>query len=155
MPVPTARARRRARLSLLTAAATTAVLACMAAPALAHHARTIEGTASERARTTTPLPPGGDQCTRSPDSVIGFYDFSWACYAHDACYQNHSLNGRAESRFGCDNIFLGKMRHECEYRHAWWSPARYRCYDVAWAYYAFVRAFGGPAYNSYGDPNTG
>ena len=155
MPRSIAPAAQRARVSLLALAATTAALAVTAAPAMAHHARTIEGTASERARTTTPLPPGGDQCTRSPDSVVGFYDFSWGCYAHDVCYQNHRLNGHAESRFGCDNIFLGKMRHECSYRHAWWSPARYSCYDVANTYYAFVRAFGGPAYNSYRDPNTG
>lgn len=132
-----------------------ALLAVGATPALAHHGRTTEGTAAERAHTRTPLPPRGDQCSNAPDSVRGFYDFSWACYAHDVCYQNHSLNGRRESRFGCDNIFLGKMRHECRYRHAWWSPARYRCYEVANSYYGFVRAFGYWAYKSWNNPNVG
>jgi hypothetical protein len=147
--------RTTVRRSALAALGATALLAISAAPAVAHHARTVAGTAAERNNTTTPRPPGGDQCSNSPDSVVGLYDFSWACYAHDVCYQNHRLNGHAESRFGCDNIFLGKMRHECEYRHGWWSPARYTCYDVASTYYGFVRAFGARAYNSWNDPNTG
>jgi hypothetical protein len=39
----------------------------------------VPGTAQERINTSTPPPPGGDQCTASPDKVPGLYDFSYAC----------------------------------------------------------------------------
>jgi hypothetical protein len=128
-----------------------------AAPALAWDARTTEGTAAERRNTTTPLPPGGDQCSLgAPDYVWSLYDFSWACYAHDACYQNHQLNGRKRSRLDCDNIMLAKMVAECDSRHGRWNPKRYVCRDAATKYWGAVRAVGQPSWNSWnGVPEQG
>jgi hypothetical protein len=138
------------RSGLVAAAAVSVLLGFGAAPALAWDARTTEGTRAERANTTTPLPPGGDQCSLgAPDYVWSLYDFSWACYAHDVCYQNHQLNGRGRSRLDCDNIMLAKMVAECDSRHGRFNPKRYACRDVAARYWAGVRAFGLPSWNSW------
>ncbi|MGI9099903.1 MAG: phospholipase A2 [Solirubrobacteraceae bacterium] len=144
--------RRRARLrsGLVAAAAASVLLGFGAAPALAWDARSTEGTAAERRNTTTPLPPGGDQCSLgAPDYVWSLYDFSWACYAHDVCYQNHQLNGRTRSRLDCDNIMLAKMVAECDSRHGRWNPKRYVCRDAATKYWGAVRAVGQPSWNSW------
>jgi hypothetical protein len=109
-------------------------------------ARAIVGTPDEQRNTSTPLPPDGNQCTASPDSMPGLYDFSWACYAHDLCYQNHSVNGVPMSRSECDSMFLTRMLAECDSRHSWWNPARYACRDMARTYFLAVRTFGGWAY---------
>jgi len=147
--------RRRLKSSLVAAITATALLGFGAAPALAWDARTTEGTPAERANTSTPPPPGGDQCSLgSPDLVKGLYDFSWACYAHDVCYQNHQLNGQNHSRAGCDSIFLAKMDAECKSRHSSWNPKRTLCLHVSEAYWAAVRAAGEPSWNSWnGDPD--
>jgi hypothetical protein len=58
----------------------------------------VPGTAQERIATSAPPPPGGDQCTLSPDKVPGLCDFSYACYAHDLCWQNGSSWRRASAR---------------------------------------------------------
>lgn len=128
------------------------VLLCFgAAPALAWEARTIEGTEAERRNSTTSLPPGGDQCSLgAPDSVKDLYDFSWACYAHDLCYQNHQLNGQERSRSACDNILLAKAVAECDSR----NPKRRACQVAARAYWAGVRAAGKPSWESWNGPPT-
>lgn len=127
-----------------------ALTAISASPAHAWDARSIEGTEAERRNTTTPLPPGGDQCSLgAPDEVPRFYDFSWGCYAHDVCYQNHQLNGAGRSRLDCDNIMLAKLDAECRDRHSRWSPTRYACYEVADTYWEAVRLLGLPSWNSW------
>jgi len=145
------RGRASARLSrgLVATLAGAVLLGFGAAPAFAWDARTTEGTSRERAYTTTPLPPGGDQCSLgAPDSVRGLYDFSWACYAHDVCYQNHALNGRNRSRGDCDAILLTKARAECDSRHNRWNPKRYACRDIATYYWEGVRVAGTWSWNS-------
>jgi hypothetical protein len=146
------RRRRRSRLrsGLVAAVTASVVLGFGAAPAFAWDARTTEGTAAERKNTTTPLPPGGDQCSLgAPDLVWSLYDFSWACYAHDVCYQNHQLNGRGRSRLDCDNIMRAKMFAECDSRHGRWNPKRYVCRNTANHYWAAVRAVGQISWNSW------
>ncbi len=144
------RSSRRLRAAVAAILATGALLLVGAAPALAWDARTVEGTAAEQRNTTTPRPPGGDQCSLgSPDSLPGLYDFSWACYAHDVCYQNHQIGNTRYTRAQCDAIMLFKMYAECEFRHRWWSPARGVCRNAANAYYAAVRAFGLPSWLSW------
>jgi hypothetical protein len=146
-----ARARPRIALRMMLAAAV--LLAFMAAPALAWEARNTEGTPAEQANTTTPRPPGDDQCSLgAPDKVRGLYDFSWACYAHDVCYQNHQLNDRKRSRLDCDNILLAKMRAECDSAHGRYNPKRYACRKAASTYYAAVRAVGEPSWRSWNGP---
>jgi hypothetical protein len=78
------------------------------------------GTPDERARTTTPPPPGGDQCSMSPD-VAGtgdwiLYDFSYACYGHDVCWQNGTLDGERQTIGSCNQIFEDLMREHCDLR---------------------------------------
>jgi hypothetical protein len=142
--------RHRLRSGLVAAVAASVLLGFGAAPALAWDARTTEGTTAERNNTTTPLPPGGDQCSLgAPDYVWSLYDFSWACYAHDVCYQNHQLNGQGRSRLNCDNIMLAKMYAECNSRHGRFNPKRYVCRNAANHYWAAVRAVGLPAWNSW------
>lgn len=138
------------RNGLLAAITASVLLVFGAAPALAWDARTTEGTQAERSNTTTPLPPGGDQCSLgAPDYVRSLYDFSWACYAHDVCYQNHQLNGRRRSRLDCDNIMVAKMGAECDSRHGQFNPKRYACRTTATHYWAGVRALGLPSWNSW------
>ena len=151
VPRGASRSTRSPLTSGLVAAVTASVLLGFgAAPALAWDARTTEGTSVERRNTTTPLPPGGDQCSlKAPDSVWGLYDFSWACYAHDVCYQNHQLNGRSRSRLDCDNILRAKAWAECDSRHGRWNPKRYACRDVANRYWLVVRAVGQPSWDSW------
>ncbi|MDQ3850555.1 MAG: phospholipase [Actinomycetota bacterium] len=145
--------RVRIRGGLVAAVGASVLLGVGAPPALAWKARTTEGTSAERRNTTTPLPPGGDQCSLgAPDRVPSLYDFSWACYAHDVCYQNHQLNGRRRSRLDCDNIFAAKMAAECNARHGRWNPKRYTCHHAASKYWAAVRATGRPAWNSWNGP---
>lgn len=130
--------------------AASALLAFGVAPAFAWDAHTIEGTPAEQRNTTTQLPPGGDQCSLgSPDSVRAVYDFSWACYAHDVCYQNHQIGNTRYSRVQCDTIMLLKMYAECDARHRWWSPTRSVCRSAGNAYFGAVRAFGLPSWLSW------
>ncbi len=126
------------------------LLAVTAAPALAWDARTIEGTEAERRNTTTQLPPDGDQCSLgAPDMIPLLYEFSWACYAHDVCYQNHQLNGVVRTRRRCDDIMLAKMHAECDSRHSWYNPNRHVCRRAGDAYYGVVRAVGLTAWLSW------
>jgi len=143
------------RSCFVAAVTATVALGLGAAPALAWDARTTEGTPAERANTSTPPPPGGDQCSLgAPDLVWSLYDFSWACYAHDVCYQNHQLNGQDHSRAGCDDIFRAKMNAECNSRHGRWNPKRYVCRDRATDYWMVVRLTGEPSWRSWnGDPD--
>ena len=138
------------RSSLAAVVTATALLGSGVAPAHAWSARTTEGTPAEQRNTTTPLPPGGDQCSLgAPDYVAGLYDFSWACYAHDVCYQNHQLNGVSRTRRNCDDIMLAKMVAECDTRHGRWNPKRYVCRDVADHYWLAVRLVGEPSWRSW------
>lgn len=123
-----------------TAFAVAAMLAGAATPAHAWDARTIEGSPAERSNTTTPAPPNEEQCSLGARDVIkGLFDFSWACYAHDVCYQNHQLNGIVRDRAGCDAIFLAKMKAECKSRHRR-GLKRSACNRVAATYYRAVRS---------------
>ena len=124
-------------------------------PAHAWDARTTEGTAAELANTSTPLPPNGDQCSLfSPDSISGLYEFSWACHAHDVCYQNHQLNGRDRTRVECDEIMVAKMVAECRARHSWRNRKRYVCFAAAERYFWAVRLLGELSWRSWnGDPD--
>lgn len=80
------------------------------------------GTPDERARTDSPLPPDGDQCSTAPD-VADFpgtdwrlYDFSYACYGHDVCWQNGTYDGEAQTIGSCNEIFEDLMRDHCDRR---------------------------------------
>jgi hypothetical protein len=86
----------------------------MAIAAASAEAIPLPGTSSERANTSTPLPPDGDQCSYSPDTISGIVDFSYSCYGHDLCWQNNSYNGVSESESSCNQIFLDNMREECD-----------------------------------------
>ncbi len=109
---------RCTRPCLVTAVAVAGLLMLATAAAHAWDARTQEGTPAERSNTTTPTNMANDQCSlKVPDIVSGVYNFSWACYAHDVCYQNHQLNGIWRSRETCDDIFKAKMDAECLARH--------------------------------------
>lgn len=100
-----------ARRVCLTALVALAVLAMSTASA---QAIPLPGTPAERANTTTPLPPGGDQCSYSPDTIAGIVDFSYSCYGHDLCWQNNSYNGAPQTESSCNQIFLDNMRQECD-----------------------------------------
>jgi hypothetical protein len=100
----------------------------------------VPGTAQERINTSTPPPPGGDQCTLSPDTIAGLYDFSYACYAHDLCWQNGSFGGRPMTVAACNDEFRRRMRDHCDRRH---TGARERaCFGIADIYYAAVSVAG-------------
>jgi Prokaryotic phospholipase A2 len=100
----------------------------------------VPGTAQERINTSTPAPPGGDQCTLSPDTLPGLYDFSYACYAHDLCWQNGSFGGRPMTIGACNDEFRRRMRDHCDRRN---TGARERaCFAVADIYFAAVSAAG-------------
>lgn len=100
----------------------------------------VPGTAQERINTSTPPPPGGDQCTLSPDKLPGLYDFSYACYAHDLCWQNGSIGGRPMTIGACNDEFRRRMRDHCDRRNI---GARERaCFAVADIYFAAVSAAG-------------
>jgi hypothetical protein len=100
----------------------------------------VPGTAQERIATSTPPPPGGDQCTLSPDKLPGLYDFSYACYAHDLCWQNGSIGGRQMTIGACNDEFRRRMRDHCDRRN---TGARERaCFAVADIYFAAVSAAG-------------
>jgi Prokaryotic phospholipase A2 len=100
----------------------------------------VPGTAQERINTSTPPPPGGDQCTLSPDTLPGLYDFSYACYAHDLCWQNGSIGGRPMTVGACNDEFRRRMRNHCDRRN---TGARERaCFAVADIYFAAVSAAG-------------
>jgi hypothetical protein len=93
------------------------------------------------------LPVQSDHCSNVPDRVSGVFDFTHPCGHHDFCYRGHLA-----SRAGCDSTFRSEMRSHCTGRFAWYDPRRAACLGVAETYYWGVRAFGGPAYSSYGDP---
>jgi Prokaryotic phospholipase A2 len=97
--------------AVLVALMTTFILAISATSA---EAIPLPGTSSERANTTTPLPPDGDQCSWAPDTIAGLVDFSYSCYGHDLCWQNNSYNGSPETESSCNEIFLDNMREECD-----------------------------------------
>jgi hypothetical protein len=100
----------------------------------------VPGTAQERINTSTPAPPAGDQCTLSPDTLPGLYDFSYACYAHDLCWQNGSFGGRPMTISACNEEFRRRMRDHCDRRN---TGARERaCFAVADIYFAAVSAAG-------------
>jgi hypothetical protein len=95
-------------------AALTAMTVALAVSATAAEAIPLPGTPSERANTSTPLPPDGDQCSSSPDTIAGLVDFSYSCYGHDLCWQNNSYNGSSETESSCNDIFLDNMREQCD-----------------------------------------
>jgi len=100
----------------------------------------VPGTAQERINTSTPAPPDGDQCTLSPDTLPGLHDFSYACYAHDLCWQNGSFGGRPMTIGACNDEFRRRMRDHCDRRN---TGARERaCFAVADIYFAAVSAAG-------------
>jgi hypothetical protein len=100
----------------------------------------VPGTTQERIDTSTPPQPGGDQCTLSPDKLPGLYDFSYACYAHDLCWQNGSIGGRPMTIGACNDEFRRRMRDHCDRRN---TGARERaCPAIADIYFAAVSAAG-------------
>lgn len=87
----------------------------------------LPGNPQERANTTTPLPPGGDQCSYSPDALPELVDVSFPCYGHDLCRQNNSYDGVEQTERGCNGIFLDNMRAECDEQNTGFgapSPSR-------------------------------
>jgi hypothetical protein len=109
----------------------------------------LPGNCSEQRTTATPLPPAGDQCSWAPDegsiggiSALTLYDFSYACYGHDLCWQNGSYEGERKTRHQCNEIFHEKMREHCNERHTGFGSgfAENRCFDVAECYYIAVEA---------------
>jgi hypothetical protein len=104
----------------------------------------VPGTAQERIDTSTPPPPAGDQCTLSPDKLPGLYDFSYACYAHDLCWQNGSIGGTPMSIGACNDEFRRRMRDHCDRRNTGFGSGvrENACFDVADTYFAAVSAAG-------------
>jgi hypothetical protein len=104
----------------------------------------VPGTAQERIATSTPPPPDGDQCTASPDKVPGLYDFSYACYAHDLCWQNGSIGGRPMTIGSCNDEFRRRMRDHCDRRNTGFGSGvrENLCFDAADTYFAAVSAAG-------------
>lgn len=108
----------------------------------------LPGTCSEQQNTATPLPPDGDQCSWSPDRAsipvldAALYDFSYACYGHDLCWQNGSYGGESKTRHQCNEIFHENMREHCDERHTGFGSgfAENRCFEVAECYYIAVEA---------------
>lgn len=105
------------------------------------------GTPEERIHTRTPPPPGGDQCSSSPDTfqvpgVGRLYDFSYACYGHDLCWQNGTYGGVPRDLFECNRIFLASMRDHCDRRHTGFGSGllENRCFEIAEVYFAAVQA---------------
>ena len=135
----TAAPRRTGFLAVLAAFVTTFALAVTASTA---EAIPLPGTQSERANTSTPLPPDGDQCTGSPDTIAGIVDFSYSCYGHDLCWQNASYNGSYESESSCNSIFLDNMYEECDEQNTGFGSSIPEgiCKDAADHYYAVVSA---------------
>jgi hypothetical protein len=104
----------------------------------------VPGTAQERMNTSTPPPPGGDQCSFSPDHVPGLFDFSYACYARHLCWQNGSIGGRSMTIGECNNEFRRRMRDHCDRRNTGWGSGfrENLCFDAADTYFAAVSAAG-------------
>lgn len=107
------------------------------------------GTRQERIATRTPPPPDGDQCSMSPDVAqvprlagTRLYDFSYACYGHDICWQNGSYGGVAVDLFSCNRIFLRAMGDHCDRRHEGFGSgaAQALCADAARVYFTAVQA---------------
>jgi phospholipase A2-like protein len=104
----------------------------------------VPGTAQERINTSTPPPAAGDQCTLSPDKLPGLYDFSYACYAHDLCWQNGSIGGTPMTIGACNDEFRRRMRDHCDRRNTGFGSGvrENACFDVADTYFAAVSAAG-------------
>lgn len=104
----------------------------------------VPGTADERINTTTPPPPDGDQCSYSFDKVPGLYDFSYACYAHDLCWQNGTIGGTPMTIGACNDEFRRRMRDHCDRRNTGFGSGFREniCFDAADAYFAGVSAAG-------------
>lgn len=75
-----------------------------------------------------------------PDTGPSF-DFTAACAAHDACYdQFHGTNETNRKR--CDDRFYNTMVNYCKDRWRWWQGEYYDCLTTASVYYAGVRLGG-------------
>lgn len=98
------------------------------------------GTPDERIRTRTPPPPSGDQCSHSPDQLGRTYDFNYACYGHDICWQTGGIGGVTMDKFGCNRVFLSDMRRHCDLRHGSGGVRRRACRAAAFTYYEAVQA---------------
>jgi hypothetical protein len=96
------------------AAATAVALALACGFAAEVSAIPLPGTPAERANTSTPLPPDGDQCSYSPDTLGPVVDWSYSCYGHDLCWQNGSYDGVTKDKHECNLIFRDNMRTECD-----------------------------------------
>ncbi len=117
-------------------------IAVLALSASVAEALSVPGTWAERANTTTPYPPGGDQCSYSPDTIVGIVDFSVSCYGHDLCWQNNSYNGRSQTESSCNQIFLNNMRQQCDEQNTGFGssiPEAF-CRGAAEDYYTVVAA---------------
>lgn len=99
----------------------------------------VPGTRDERDRTSTPRPPAGDQCSRSPDVLGALYDFSYACYGHDICWQLGTLGGATTTYAQCNARFLDAMLAHCARRHRA-SATGARCRGAARTYWTAVTA---------------
>ena len=75
-----------------------------------------------------------------PDTGPSF-DFTAACAAHDACYEQfHGTNETKRKR--CDDRFYSAMSSYCKDRWRWWQSEYYDCLATAAAYYTGVRIGG-------------
>lgn len=72
-----------------------------------------------------------------------YFSFGHACVHHDGCYRHHW-----GSRATCDSWFLNDMNASCDAMYPHSGKRRSVCRAEAWKYYAGVRMFGWPAYNS-------
>jgi Prokaryotic phospholipase A2 len=135
MPTRTGAHGRAGLISLLT-------VAVLAVSASAAQALAVPGTAAERANTTTPGPPGGDQCSFSPDTIAGIVDFSVSCYGHDLCWQNNSYNGRSQTETSCNEIFRDNLRQQCDEQNTGFGSSIPEgvCMSAAQDYYTAVSA---------------
>ena len=129
--------RRSGVIALLAAFLTVLAISASSASAIP-----LPGTSAERANTTTPLPPDGDQCSYSPDTIAGLVDFSYSCYGHDLCWQNNSYDGVPQSESDCNQIFLDNMRQECDEQNTGFGSSipEAACKGFAEDYYDAVSA---------------
>lgn len=91
--------------------------------------------------------PLGDKCSNSPDGVVGVYNFTVPCLAHDYCYdlRRAGFSGTV-SKGGCDDRFFDLMRSYCDNRHSFLSPLRAICRSAATTYWNGVDVGGSTSF---------
>lgn len=104
------------------------------------------GATTNPGQSATPYNQGGEWWSTDGCSVVddsGWWgNFHHACVHHDGCYRH-----RWASKQTCDWWFWSDMRASCAAMFRAWDPRSGPCNARAYAYYAGVFYFGGPAYN--------